>query len=67
VTDCQALVYLNTNKSRKPQVTRWFDLLQEFYMNIKYQPGDQMAHVDALGRLEVATDSEHAVEETSDY
>lgn len=66
VTDCQALVYLNTNKSAKPQVARWFDLLQEFEMNIKYRSGEQMAHVDALSRLEGTTDSAQAVEETLD-
>lgn len=62
VKDCQALVYLNFNKSAKPRVACWFDLLQEFDMNIKYRLGDQIA----LSRLEIATESEQAVEETSD-
>lgn len=66
VTDYQALVYLNTNKSAKLQVARWFDLLQEFEMNIKYRSGEQKAHVDALSRLEGTTDSAQAVEETLD-
>lgn len=44
-------------------MARWFDLLQEFEMNIKYRSGEQMAHVDALCRLEGTTDSAQAVEE----
>lgn len=50
LTDCQALVYPNIHKTTKPQVARWFDTLHEFDFEIKYRPGSQMAHVDALSR-----------------
>jgi len=49
-TDCQALVYLNLHKTVKPQVARWFEILQEFEFDIKYRPGTRMAHVYALSR-----------------
>jgi len=50
VHDFDRLVYLNIHKTTKPQVARWFDTLQEFDFEIKYRPGSQMAHVDALAR-----------------
>jgi len=50
LTDCQALVYLKIHKTTKPQVAWWFDTLHEFDFEIKYRPGSQMAHVDALSR-----------------
>lgn len=49
-TDCQALVYLNIHKTSKPQIARWFEILNEFDFIIKYRPGSRMAHVDALSR-----------------
>lgn len=51
VTDCQSLVYLNIHKTTKPQVARWFEVLQEFNFDIKYRPGTRMQHVDALSRV----------------
>jgi len=30
VTDCQSLIYLNMYKTVKPQIARWFEVLQEF-------------------------------------
>lgn len=30
VTDCQVLVYLNAQRTLKPQIARWYDLIQEF-------------------------------------
>jgi len=51
LTDCQSLVYLNVHKTTKPQVARWFEVLQEFDFEIKYRPGSRMAHVDALSRV----------------
>lgn len=35
----------------KPQVARWFEVLQEFDFEIKYRPGSRMAYVDALSRV----------------
>lgn len=49
-TDCQSLVYLNINKTTKPQITRWFEMIQEFGFEIKFRPGPKMTHVDALSR-----------------
>lgn len=52
-TDCQALVYLNENKTSKHQIARWFDILQEFDFEVRYRPGTRMAHVDAMSRAPV--------------
>lgn len=49
-TDCQVLAYMNTLKARNPQLIRWFDLLQEYDIEIKHRPGEKMQHVDALSR-----------------
>ncbi|CAI6349623.1 unnamed protein product [Macrosiphum euphorbiae] len=50
VTDCQSLIYLNIHKTVKPQIARWFEILQEFDFEVKFRPGSRMAHVDALSR-----------------
>lgn len=55
VTDCQSLIYLNIHKTVKPQVARWFEVLQEFEFDIKFRPGERMAHVDALSRAACPT------------
>lgn len=49
-TDCQALMYLSSNKISNPQIARWYDLLQEYTFEVKYRPGSRMVHVDALSR-----------------
>ena len=53
VSDCQALVYLSTNKTKYPQIVRWNALLSEFNCEIEHRPGQKMAHVDALSRAPV--------------
>jgi len=53
ITDCQALVYLNNFKGQNAQVERWYDSLQEYEFEVRYRPGTQMAHVDALSRAPV--------------
>lgn len=63
VTDCQALIYLNIHKSVKPQIARWYEILQEYDFDIKYRPGSRMAHVDALSR---ATSDDDAPDESVD-
>ncbi|CAI6346773.1 unnamed protein product [Macrosiphum euphorbiae] len=50
VTDCQALVYMNGLKTSNSQITRWFDLMQEFDVEVRHRAGTAMAHVDALSR-----------------
>ncbi|CAI6370258.1 unnamed protein product [Macrosiphum euphorbiae] len=50
ITDCQALVYMNSLKSTNSQITRWFDLIQEFDVEVRHRAGTAMSHVDALSR-----------------
>ncbi|KAK8775719.1 hypothetical protein V5799_030936, partial [Amblyomma americanum] len=45
-----ALVYLNAQRTQKPQIARWYDLIQEFEFTIKHRPGTRMLHVDSLSR-----------------
>lgn len=46
-------MYLNIHKSTKPQIARWFEIMQEFDFDIRYRPGSRMSHVDALSRANV--------------
>lgn len=50
ITDCQALVYLNVQKTTNAQIARWSYLLQEYNLDIKFRNGEKMSHVDALSR-----------------
>lgn len=52
-TDCQAITFLNNFKTQNAQICRWFNLLQEYDVEIKHRPGGRMAHVDALSRAPV--------------
>lgn len=61
-TDCQALVYLNLHKTTKPQIARWYDVLQEFDFVIRYRPGSRMGHVDALSRVVLVEDEPRFVD-----
>lgn len=54
VTDCQALLYLSTQKTVNPQIVRWNNTLSEFNFNITHKPGTKLAHVDALSRAPVS-------------
>jgi len=56
LTDCQALVYLNNFKNLNVQVARWHDSLWEYEYEVRYRPGRQMTHVDALSRAPVSTE-----------
>ncbi|KAK8784274.1 hypothetical protein V5799_009360 [Amblyomma americanum] len=58
VTDCQALLYLNATKTLKPQIARWFDMLQEYTFDIRHRPGSKMEHVDAMSRAAVEDPSD---------
>lgn len=53
VTDCQALVHLNTKKTSNPQIARWATLLSEYDYEVRYRPGSKMSHIDALSRAPV--------------
>lgn len=59
VTDCQALIFLNSNKTSNPQISRWACLLREFKLQFRHREGVRMAHVDAPSRapLEEASES----------
>jgi len=65
VTDCQAIVHLNTKKTVYPQVARWANLLSEYSYEIRHRPGIKMAHVDTLFRapMNTSTDTEGELEE----
>lgn len=41
------------------RLMRWSILLQQFDFDIKYEPGSQMAHADALTRLQLLSDESH--------
>ncbi|UYV76853.1 hypothetical protein LAZ67_14002205 [Cordylochernes scorpioides] len=53
VTDCQALVYMIAKKTTNPQIARWYNLIQEYDFDIRYKPGEKMAHVDGMSRAPV--------------
>src|SRR5699024_8633549 len=53
VTDCQALLNMNSFKATNGQMARWFALLQEYNFSVEHRPGDRMAHVDSLSRSPV--------------
>lgn len=53
ITDCQALIYMNSKKTTNPQIARWYDLIQEFDIEVKHRPGTKMCHVDAMSRAPV--------------
>lgn len=42
VIDCQALIFKNGLKTSNPQITRWFDLLQDFDIEVRHRPGATM-------------------------
>jgi len=50
VTDFQAIVHLNTQKTVQPQIARWATLLSEYDFEIQHRAGIKMSHVDALRR-----------------
>lgn len=62
VTDCQAIVHLNTQKTTQPQVARWATLLSEFDFDIKHRPGVKMSHIDALSRAPTGCPGDTEVE-----
>lgn len=58
VTDCQAIIFLNSKKNVNPQVARWFSILQEYDYTIEHRKGQTMTHVDALSRAPVETEND---------
>lgn len=62
ITDCQAIVHLNTQKTVQPQIARWATLLSEFDFEIKHRPGTKMEHIDALSRAPINISEDTEVE-----
>lgn len=46
-------MYLNNFKFVNTQVARFFDSMQEVDYEVRYWPGEKIAHVDALSRAPV--------------
>ena len=53
ITDCQALIYVNSLKTKNPQIIRWLSAIAEFDYEIQHRKGERMQHVDALSRAPV--------------
>ena len=53
ITDCQALVYVNSTRAKNPQFIRWVNALADYDYEILHRKGDKMGHVDALSRAPV--------------
>lgn len=62
VTDCQALVFLNTSRTKYPQVAQWAISLCDYNFTIRHRKGEQIAHVDALSRASFFDDNTQDVE-----
>ena len=50
ITDHEPLKYLKTQPHLSPRQRRWLDFLEEYDMEIKYQPGKSNQVADALSR-----------------
>jgi len=64
ITDCQAIVHLNTKRTVNPQAARWANLLSEYEFEVRHRPGTKMAHADALSRApeDIPYDTEQELE-----
>lgn len=65
ITDCQAIVNLNTKRTDNPQIACWANPLSEYEFEVRHRPGTKMAHADALSRAPIDTsqDTEQELEE----
>ena len=52
-TDCQALIYVHSLKTKNPQLIRWLGMIEDYDYEIHHRKGDQMKHIDALSRAPV--------------
>ena len=66
-TDCQALVHINTMRTKNAQIIRWLGLLAEYDFDIFYKKGEQMRHIDALSRAPVEPAENNLLEEATIY
>ena len=53
ITDFQALVYVNSLKTKSSQIIRWLGAVFEFNYEIQHRKKERMQHVDALPRAPV--------------
>ncbi|GFX95030.1 hypothetical protein TNCV_3046621 [Trichonephila clavipes] len=55
ITDCNAFTKTMSKKDLNTRIARWALNLQEYDYTILHRTGSQMAHVDALSRIQVLT------------
>ncbi|GFW53716.1 transposon Tf2-9 polyprotein [Trichonephila clavipes] len=55
ITDCNAFTKTMSKKDLNTRIARWALNLQDYDYTILHRSGSQMAHVDALSRIEVLT------------
>ncbi|GFY24540.1 transposon Tf2-11 polyprotein [Trichonephila clavipes] len=55
ITDCNAFTKTMSKKDLNTRITRWALNLQDHNYTILHRSGSQMAHVDALSRIQVLT------------
>ncbi|GFS52234.1 transposon Ty3-I Gag-Pol polyprotein [Trichonephila clavipes] len=55
ITDCNALTKTMSKKDLNTRIARWALNLQYYDYTILHRSGSQMAHVDALSRIQVLT------------
>jgi hypothetical protein len=53
VTDHKVLIFLNEKESRNARISRWYDKISEYDINIVYKKGSELQNVDALSRIEI--------------
>ena len=58
ITDCQALVHIDSVKTKNSQIVRWLNTISDYDFDIHHRAGDKMRHVDALSRAPVEPASE---------
>jgi len=65
ITDCPAIVHLDTKRKVNPQVARWANLLSEYEFKVRNRPGTKMAHANALSRgpVDIPYDWEQELED----
>ena len=63
ITNCQALVFLNTQKTKNPQLTRWANTLYEYDFTTRHRKGSQIRHVDALSRAPIGSEKNENLSE----
>lgn len=52
-TDCQKLIYLNSNATRKPKIARRTEVIQEYQFIVRHRSGTKMVHADVQSRAPV--------------